>query len=75
MPVLVQRCINARVAAMPFNVAATRIAAILKGIAAILALLHHCGNIVVAGGIAAMLLCIAATSPYFPDVYYQKGTS
>ena len=30
--------------AMPFNIAATRIATILKRIAAMLPLLHHCGN-------------------------------
>ena len=47
--------------AMPFNIAATRIAAILKRIAAMLPLLHHCGNAAIARG-------IAATPQYFPDV-------
>ena len=54
--------------AMPFNIAATRIAAILKRIAAMLPLLHHCGNAAIARGIAAMPFGIAATPQYFPDV-------
>ena len=54
--------------AMPFNIAATCIAAILKRIAAMLPLLHHCGNAAIARGIAAMPFGIAATPQYFPDV-------
>ena len=53
--------------AMPFSIAAIRIAAILKRIAAMLPLLHHCGNAAIARGIAAMLFGIAATPQYFPD--------
>ena len=54
--------------AMPFNIAATYIAAILKRIAAMLPLLHHYGNAAIAKGIAAMPFGIAATPQYFPDV-------
>ena len=53
--------------AMPFNIAATHIAAILKRIAAMLPLLHHCGNAAIARGIAAMPFGIATTPHYFPD--------
>ena len=71
-------CFNARICrniaamlmllAMLFNIAATCIAAILKRIAAMLPLLHHCGNAAIARGIAAMPFGIAATPQYFPDV-------
>ena len=54
--------------AMAFSIAAIRIAAILKRIAAMLPLLHHCGNAAIAKGIAAMPFGIAATPQYFPDV-------
>ena len=54
--------------AMPFSIAAIRIAAILKRIAAMLPLLHHCDNAAIARGIAAMPFGIAATPQYFPDV-------
>ena len=47
--------------AMPFSIAAIRIVAILKRIAAMLPLLHHCGNAAIAKGIAAMPFGIAAT--------------
>ena len=54
--------------AMPFSIAAIHIATILKRIAAMLPLLHHCGNAAIARGIAAMPFGIAATPQYFPDV-------
>ena len=53
--------------AMPFNIAATCIAVILKRIASMLLLLHHCGNVAIGRGIAAMSFGIAATPQYFPD--------
>ena len=56
--------------AMPFNIAAIRIAAILKCIATMLPLLHHFGNAAIARGIAAMPFGIAATPQYFPDVSF-----
>ena len=53
--------------AMRFNIVATRIVAILKRIAGMLPLLHHCGNIAIAKGIAAIPFDIATTPQYFPD--------
>ena len=58
--------------AMPFNIAAACIATILKRIAAMLPLLHHCGNTAIAKGIAAMPFGIAATPQYFPDVGHKN---
>ena len=52
--------------AMPFNIAATCIAAILKRIAAMLPLLHHCSNAAIARG-------IAATPQYFPDATLEHN--
>ena len=72
---------NARIAtmlmllAMPFIIAATGIAAILKRIAAMLPLLHHCSNAAIAKGIAAMPFGIAATPQYFPDVGTRTSTA
>ena len=60
--------------AMPFNIATTRIAAILKCIATMLPLLHHCGNAAIARGIAAMPFGIAATPQYFPGVIDPGST-
>ena len=56
---------------MPFSIAAIRIAAILKRIAAMLPLLHHCGNVAIAQGIVAMPFGIAAAPQYFPDVVHH----
>ena len=56
--------------AMPFSIAAIRIAAILKRIAAMLPLLHHCGNAAIARGIAAKPFGLAATPQYFPDAVH-----
>ena len=55
------------VCAMPFNITATHIAATLKRIAAMVPLLHHCGNVAIARCIAAMPFGTAATPKYFPD--------
>ena len=60
--------------AMPFRIAAIRIAAILKRIAAMLPLLHHCSNAAISKGIAAMPFGIAATPQYFPDVSQSPST-
>ena len=58
--------------AMPFNIAATYIAAILKRIAAMLPLLHHYGNAAIAKGIAAMPFGIAA---FFVNVCFTLRKS
>ena len=61
--------------AMPFSIAAICIAAILKRIAAMLPLLHHCGNAAIARGIAAMLFWHCRNTPIFSICTSERAFS
>ena len=66
---------NARIATvlmlltMRFNITAICIITMLKHIAAMLPLLHYCGNVAIAKGILTMPFGIAATPQHFPYPY------